>query len=86
MPVHQTGRTGQAIVPCSHCNANDEGPEAGICHRHPIIQDGRPCFVCLKAANGGKRVGVFARTLMGELGALNQIPCSYCDAKGYRRI
>ena len=35
MPVHSTGFSGEAVVPCSHCNANEDGPEAGICHRNP---------------------------------------------------
>jgi len=30
MSVHPTGFSGEAVVPCSHCNANEEGPEAGI--------------------------------------------------------
>jgi hypothetical protein len=85
MPVHQTGFSGQAVVPCSHCNANDEGPEAGICHRH-IINDGRACIQCTDEANNGKHVGVLVRTLAGAFGALSQVPCSHCDGKGYRKL
>jgi hypothetical protein len=85
MPVHQTGLSGQAVVPCSHCNANDEGPEAGICHRH-IFGEGRACYQCQAAANNGTLPGVFSRALAGVFGVLNQIPCSHCEGKGYRRV
>jgi hypothetical protein len=85
MPVHQTGFSGQAVVPCSHCNANDRGPEAGICHRH-ILGEGHACYQCQKAANGGTLPGVFSRALLGAVGALDQIPCSHCGGKGYRRV
>lgn len=85
MPVHQTGLSGEAIVPCSHCNANDKGPEAGICHRH-FFGDGRACIQCTKAANDGKLPGVLAGAVAAKLGMLNQLPCSFCDGKGYRRV
>lgn len=89
MPVHQTGFTGEALVPCSHCNANDQGPEAGICHRvwgggNSI--DDISCGACLRAANDGQKVG-FAKTfLLGALGKLHQLPCAQCEGKGYRRV
>ena len=85
MPVHQTGFSGRAVVPCSHCNANDEGPEAGICHRH-VFRDGRACYPCTKAANGGELPGVIARTLLFAVGELNQVACSHCDGTGYRKL
>lgn len=85
MPVHQTGFSGQAVVPCSHCNSNDQGPEAGICHRH-VFQDGRACYDCQSAANGGQLAGHIERTVLWVVGQLNQVPCSHCDGKGYRKI
>lgn len=85
MPVHQTGFSGEAIVPCAHCNANDKGQEAGICHRN-VTGNGDACYTCLTAANGGARVGVLTVGVMSALGGLRRIPCSYCDSKGYRRV
>jgi hypothetical protein len=82
MPVHQTGFSGEAIVPCSHCNANDKGPEAGICHRNSPDA----CIRCLTAANGGKSLGILMRVAASATGVSQGIQCSYCDGKGYRRV
>ena len=83
MPVHQTGFSGEAIVPCSHCNANDQGPEGGICHRN---SSGDVCSRCLTAANAGKSVGILVRVAAIATGVSQRIQCSYCDGKGYRRV
>ena len=85
MPVHQTGFSGQAIVPYSHCNANDQGPEAGICHRN-VAGSGDACYQCIITANDGKHIGIIKGGLLSAVGGLRQIPCSYCDGKGYRRV
>ena len=90
MPVHQTGFTGEAVVPCSHCNVNDGGPEAGICHRGSLgsnsPQDG-PCSLCLNTAYGdGGRVGILKALRLGVLGHGYRTPCSYCAAKGYVKL
>ena len=82
MPVHQTGFSGEAVVPCSHCNANDEGPEAGICHRN-TFGSGAACGRCLNEADVG---GFLGAVVAGATGISHRIPCSYCDGKGYRRV
>ena len=89
MPVHQTGFTGEALVPCSHCNANDQGPEAGICHRAwggANSIDDMSCGACLRAANDGKRVGITKTVLLAAAGGLHQLPCVHCEGTGYRRV
>ena len=83
MPVHTTGRGGQAIAPCSHCNANDQGPEAGICHRN-LTGNGDSCWDCTTATHGN--LGLLKGSIMSGVGALKRTPCSYCGGKGYTRI
>jgi hypothetical protein len=85
MPVHQTGFSGQAVVPCSHCNANDKGPEAGICHRNRF-GGGVACSACMAAAKGVESIGVWDAFVIGATRERFQIPCSHCDGKGYRRV
>jgi hypothetical protein len=83
MPVHQTGWNGEAIVPCSHCNANDKGPEAGICHRS-LFGSEVSCIECKEKA--GYPLGFVSAIVTSATGIGKQIPCSYCDGKGYRRL
>ncbi len=84
MPVYPTGWSTEALVPCSHCNANDQGPEAGICHRN-LTGNGDSCWTCTEAAHGGK-VGILRGSVLSASGVLKRTPCSYCDGKGYVRV
>lgn len=88
MPVHPTGFSGQAVVPCSHCNANDQGPEAGICHRNPFsgnVITVTACNRCIEAAEGHAGIvgSVVRMAVMALSGQAVQVPCSFCHGKGY---
>ena len=89
MGVHQTGWTGQVVVPCSHCNSNDEGPEAGICHRgywnKNDTLDDIACRKCLEAEYGEDMT--FKEYIKERLsGMMTQISCRKCDGTGYRNL
>jgi hypothetical protein len=90
MPVYPTGFSGEAVVPCSHCNANEQGPEPGICHRNPLEANSKQstsCSRCRNAAHGeGGRVGLLSTGLLAAFGYLHQTPCSYCSGKGYTKV
>ena len=91
MPVHSTGFSGEAVVPCSHCNANEDGPEAGICHRNPFVGNvitGPACSRCIQAAEGEAGiVGTLVRnSVMVATGHANQVPCRFCHGKGYVKV
>ncbi len=92
MPVYPTGFSGDAVVPCSHCNANDCGPEPGICHRNPFrsntVHD-PACGHCVNVANKtqGKFItGLLAGAVSAVSGNALQTPCSYCGGKGYVKV
>ena len=86
MPVHSTGVGGSAVVPCPHCNARDEGPDPGICHRNRLgnntISDG-PCSPCARAFTG---VEWFPAVVAGITGNVDRVPCDQCNGTGYRKI
>lgn len=92
MPVFPTGFTGDAVVPCSHCNANDRGPEAGICHRNPFHSntiDAPACGHCINVAN--ETQGTLILAALGAVasavsGKIHQTPCSFCGGKGYVKV
>ena len=92
MPVHPTGLGGSAVVPCSHCNARDEGPDPGICHRNRFGSntiDDQPCGRCMEATHG-QPPGLIGSLLLGATVAVtgegDRIQCSYCSGTGYRKI
>ena len=69
-----------SVVPCSHCNSKDNGPEPGICHRNFTgnnTMNDAACAPCMNATGRGF-IGQMANTL--------RTPCSYCDGTGYRRL
>lgn len=91
MPVYPTGFSSVAVVPCSHCNGNDQGPEAGICHRNRFgmnTRDNPACERCIDAYH--KKQGLLGSlvrdVVLGVTGGLHQIPCSYCEGKGYVKV
>jgi hypothetical protein len=86
MPVHSTGLGGSAVVPCPHCNANDEGPDPGVCHRNRLgnnsISDG-PCSPCTRASTGNDSFfGTVAEMILNA----DRVPCRQCGGSGYRKI
>jgi hypothetical protein len=94
MPIYPTGITGEAVAPCSHCNANEQGPEPGICHRNPFSRrknsiDSPCCSECLHAAHGNTKLGLSTSVdaaVTAVSGGARQIPCSYCNGRGYVRV
>ncbi len=87
MSLHQPLLSNENVVSCSHCNSNDDGPEAGICHNG--LDRSRACKTCLKIHNtktGNDNIGLFKAVTMVAAGYLSKIPCSFCDGKGYRKI
>lgn len=91
MPVFPTGLGNTAIVPCSHCNVNDQGPEAGICHRNMVQNntiDDQPCSKCSDAKFGpsGLFGGIIRGIVVGVSGQSRQVQCCYCNGKGYVKI
>ena len=86
MPVYPTGFSGEAVVPCSHCNVGDGGPEPGICHRNPFLgntTDSLACSSCIAAAQGSWRA---TDMLAGSIVYGRQIPCRLCNGKGYIKV
>lgn len=90
MAVYPTGLGGNAVVPCSHCNPSEGGPEAGICHRAMGRNsiDNLPCNPCVAAKHGSLGVlGSLVRRAALDLGGhARLVPCSYCDGKGYAKV
>lgn len=86
MPIQQTGWSGEVVVPCSHCNSNDNGPEAGICHRG--LDGRRGCKDCLRAhtKKSDEKGGIIKALILVAGGYLERIPCSHCKAIGYRKV
>lgn len=78
------------VVPCSHCNSGDNGPEPGICHRSSWgrnTRDDQSCHRCDDAAGyvpRGAAGKVLAAAMMGV--AQPAVPCSYCEGTGYKRF
>lgn len=91
MPVYPTGFGSHAVVPCSHCNARDEGPDPGICHRNRFgtnaVTD-QPCSQCIDAAHGSTGfLGALVRSAaIAALGEGDRVPCRYCDGTGYKKL
>ena len=83
MPVYPTSRGGQAVVPCSHCNAGDNGPEPGICHRNTFQNNTIESVACSKCSQAK---GLLDSIIVGATGVGRQIPCRQCEGKGYRRV
>jgi hypothetical protein len=86
MPVYPTGFSGEAVVPCSHCNAGEHGPDPGICHRNPFgdnSADTPACSRCVMASNGSSGV---LDTLAGSIFYGLQTPCRFCNGKGYIKV
>jgi hypothetical protein len=92
MPVYPTGLSGGAVVPCSHCNTNERGPEPGICHRNRFDDNSinaACCNKCLRAAHGDNTPNlgsVVDALLSGATGEAGQISCSYCNGRGYLKV
>lgn len=92
MPVYPTGLGNEAIVPCSHCNPNDQGPEAGICHRNTFgnrSTASAACAKCLKATEGfpdGFIGGALGAAMSAIKGDATRTPCSYCSGRGYVKV
>lgn len=85
MAVINTGLTGGAVVPCSHCNSQDNGPEPGICHRG-TISFGTACSKCAEAYYEGENISFMRALGIMASGQLQQVQCSFCEGNGYKRI
>jgi hypothetical protein len=84
MPVYPTGFSNQAVIPCSHCNSNDQGTEPGICRRGLLGGGDDACLICRKVAYGN--TSFLDKLALNATGMYKQTPCSYCDGQGYKKI
>lgn len=84
MPVIPLQPLAGAAVPCSHCNAGNQGPEAGICHRGLPFSNDASCDSCLTCVQTNKPSAGLAKRLI--VAGLGRTPCSFCGGKGYRTL